>query len=1045
MSLVNIAQMIEKELQRLEPHTFWRDKNIRKCETEKSSIFGNSLTGTGTEPLLHEKQSEIDSEDRDFFDNIKQDQHSFENAEDDSDILETDNDLSDDVDETDYFDSEDEYWDSFINKTIEENTSPCRHCFSYHLPRSIHEESKTCIYEETYDLSPWCTPAIRKFIKDNNFEIKDVYGDGNCLFRAVADQLMINGCPGHTEASLREMAIKHLENYSSKYGVQVSSFVSGETWKHYFQRMKKSGEWSDHILFQALADVYLLHISIYTFKHIRAKRIDIATEQPSSVTTKFHIDLGHIGESHYFSLRPLQWVAEIPYKAQIFRTLVTNTDKSSEARTQLLENKFVSVVKKHFSEYHFVNDIQFVVQYLSFQKERKDIQDTSPQCIFLSFNGEDLQQEDTKDSKKALIKEELYTDPVSGLPLHHLTFIVKHVFPFHMFYTRLLNVRPVNCVEDVFFHFIGIQADESVVSIRNIHRNREPKSEIRRIVVLVLQKLAIFPNSSVRPTHNSELLYVDCSETYPGFCRLSLFSPDSCHKRSVSHQFDQNGYQKAFKVPDHLPSLLKLKDEDKIHCMGVHCLTFPFHRRWEGGRNKFNFPSQFILSSIAQIGCTLIPRSHPKSACPEIEWQFDFSMAEHAIFKSLTVLQLHSFLVIKVLLENITHTPPFKTKYLKSVFLMTCEEVPFRCWETNFSGCLLYVLDSFISCLKSRFLPNYFMLENNLIGCLKEEDINVLCTTIEYVRLFPSNAIQIVAEKYGYAYGSNLIKQVLSNAKTFTEKKNIEAFYDFCGPLTIATAKVLAKMGFYDSSLDILQDRFEQSLLIPEIGLRQTSLSFLDLFLSALTEIKQKASRVILSRMYDIRMGSNVTKTILKKKGTCLQTCLPWTVDKRICWLGVPSTDIRDLTAVANFLFNYSKREYWRRNVVLAELAITTAIRCIQETLNMFSLSDVEDNKDIELKAEIDSQKTMVMKKLIPFYVLLFSVSRIEFTVLPLINYMNDIENLCNAFPEMAGLVSSMFAYTRQPHKEKEYARKLVDYIFGKEMAHIPGRSFPSD
>lgn len=117
---------------------------------------------------------------------------------------------------------------------------------------------------------------------------------------------------------------------------------------------------------------------------------------------------------------------------------------------------------------------------------------------------------------------------------------------------------------------------------------------------------------------------------------------------------------------------------------------------------------------------------------------------------------------------------------------------------------------------------------------------------------------------------------------------------------------------------------------------------------------------------------------------------------------------------------------------MLAELALTTGIRCIQETLKIFSLSEIEENKDIELKAEIDSQKTMVMKRLIPYYVFLFSVSKIDFTILPLINYMNDIEKLCNAFPEMAGLVSSMFAYTRQPHKEMEYARKLVDYILGK-------------
>lgn len=82
--------------------------------------------------------------------------------------------------------------------------------------------------------------------------------------------------------------------------------------------------------------------------------------------------------------------------------LVTNLDKSVEERTQLLENKFVSVAKKNFTECHLGNAIQFVVQYFSFQKQRKDIQDTSSQCIFLSFNGGDLQQEETKGMRLCL-------------------------------------------------------------------------------------------------------------------------------------------------------------------------------------------------------------------------------------------------------------------------------------------------------------------------------------------------------------------------------------------------------------------------------------------------------------------------------------------------------------------------------------------------------------------------------------------------------------------------------------------------------------------
>lgn len=57
-------------------------------------------------------------------------------------------------------------------------------------------------------MSPGFSPAVQKFAEENNFEIHEVYGDKNCLFRAVADQFMINGCPGHTEVSLRDAAIE---------------------------------------------------------------------------------------------------------------------------------------------------------------------------------------------------------------------------------------------------------------------------------------------------------------------------------------------------------------------------------------------------------------------------------------------------------------------------------------------------------------------------------------------------------------------------------------------------------------------------------------------------------------------------------------------------------------------------------------------------------------------------------------------------------------------------------------------------------------------
>lgn len=198
-------------------------------------------------------------------------------------------------------------------------------------------------------------------------------------------------------------------------------------------------------------------------------------------------------------------------------------------------------------------------------------------------------------------------------------------------------------------------------------------------------------------------------------------------------------------------------------------------------------------------------------------------------------------------------------------------------------------------------------------------------------------------------------------------------------------------------------------------------------------EIKQKASRVLLARLYDTKMGSNISEKILKKKKFCLQTYLPWTVDKKISWIAVPSEHAKDLTAIANFLYQYSKREYWRRNVDLAELTITTSLKCIQETLNIDSVfGENIKHVDVGLKTDLDSHRQTVMKKLIPYYVHLFSIVRLDFLITPLNDHLDDIEKLCNEFPEMSGFVSSIFAFTRQYEKEVEYAKKMADYFYGK-------------
>lgn len=1029
--------MIEKEKQRAAPHEYWRSEKNQSNENEDSeevSVFDNCLTDT--EATL--SFIDLNSESTDLH---KENQHADQTKEieEDSHNIASGSTYFDDLDETDYFDSEDEYWDTLRHKDIKEEI--CQHCQSFHLPRSTQDE-ESCPFEEVYDQYQAFTPAVQRFAKENDFEIHDVYGDENCLFRAVADQFMVNGCPGHTEMSLRETVIKCLRKNSEKYGVHRSGFLSEETWEAYLHKMEKTRERLNRTFMQVLADVFMLDISIYSGFDDKVQYSCITVEPAEKMKT-VSIFLGQIGEYHIFSFRPLQWMRELPYKAQIFRILVICTEKPLDERRNLVDRKVAIMSPGHFPKSNLAENVQFVLQSISLQEESRHLPSSEyseREKIFKSYDGRDLELEEVADIRSRLIEDQSRVDPLSGIPLPYLGFIMKLIFPYKMFEGEIARYSLLR-IGEIYFHYLGSSADQSCLTLRDISRtqkmhrleiNGKKKSSYCRVVVLKRDIEAINDNEFLDDYSGARHVIVDTSNSCPGYCRLRLSSSSLIDANENVAKIGSVMYQKAFIITDKLRSDFNLKLYNEVECIGVPCSAFPFMHRWT--KKRYDFPSREVISFIIQEGCTLIPKPHPRCTCPDLEWQFNFSMAEHLLFKSLTTSQRHGFFVLKLLLSNMMHDTPFKTKHLKSVFFMACEEMHVDVWETNFSGCVLYVLSSLLSCLKAKFLPHYFIPENNLLDCCREDDIGTMSTIVEYIRLFPTSVTEIVAEKYGFTYGANLIKSVLSKENYSADNQDFQAGLDeLFGHLTIKTAKIIAKMGFYNISLDILQDRFEQTLLGLQTGLRQASFSFCDFFVSALMEIRQKSSRVNLARNFDMRIGTNVSGMVLEKQQVTLQTYLPWTVDPRLDWIKVPCTNSTDFTSIASFLYDISKREYWRRNTVLAELAITTAIQCIQETLKQNSSSRTNENV----------QNRILKRKLILFYMHVYSISRLNFFMHPLINHMDEIEELCTEFPEIAEIIYSMCIYTRQPAKAKEYSKKIDAYVFGRN--HIPETRTPKD
>ncbi|BAB01944.1 unnamed protein product [Arabidopsis thaliana] len=81
-------------------------------------------------------------------------------------------------------------------------------------------------------------------------------GDGNCQFRALADQLFRNA---DYHKHVRKHVVKQLKQQRKLYEEYVPM-----KYRHYTRKMKKHGEWGDHVTLQAAADRFEAKICLVT-------------------------------------------------------------------------------------------------------------------------------------------------------------------------------------------------------------------------------------------------------------------------------------------------------------------------------------------------------------------------------------------------------------------------------------------------------------------------------------------------------------------------------------------------------------------------------------------------------------------------------------------------------------------------------------------------------------------------------------------------------------------------------------------------------------
>ncbi|XP_061196355.1 uncharacterized protein LOC133204618 [Saccostrea echinata] len=307
MSAQNVIQFIEKKTLQHSIRGIWRNEEQLECDDNEGVVFENCFQKTLPKALRLSTESDV----------IPDRQKRY--------VLN----VEEDIDKTDYFDSEDEYWEG-QRSTMKDDFYLDASEKGYGSPisgtRNTGRYSKGV---EQYLNMPLFQRSLRKFAADNDFQAHDVISDGNCMFRAIADQLLINGCLGHTIESLRHTAIKYLRLTPFHQGKDhISSFLSEETWEEYLKRMSRSGEWSDHIILQAVADMFSLEVIIFNVYHDDICRTEVKGKMSIHDQHRLTIFLGHLGEFHYLSLRPKLWLRHWPYKALILRILAWSKDSS---------------------------------------------------------------------------------------------------------------------------------------------------------------------------------------------------------------------------------------------------------------------------------------------------------------------------------------------------------------------------------------------------------------------------------------------------------------------------------------------------------------------------------------------------------------------------------------------------------------------------------------------------------------------------------------------------------------------------------------------
>ena len=416
-------------------------------------------------------------------------------------------------------------------------------------------------------------------------------------------------------------------------------------------------------------------------------------------------------------------------------------------------------------------------------------------------------------------------DLISGMPLPHISFILRHFLPMAYSNKEKLDILQKAAEREFTAEGAHIMATGSSAECLNLPallvKNKEGKfvgmiqSDVDLMMVGYKKPVGEDPKTAS---------YLICTEgIHPGYTLLEIVKPEDTSQSLKSRLTETSPYYlNAFNctlvmqnevdldpgmaIEIHGPAVtyyIDVEDFKSLNVKGesdaVHGLTVPqwpsVANEWQMRGRKSGWPPKEIIEDVVSKGCHVVGTGHAHSAHRDLEWRFSFSYAEVVLTSNLSSVQKQCYLLFKTLhLCAFKHPQGIVSYHLKTLLLWAAEEIPQAMWTEDTVGSMLtYLLDKLLYCLIQHNLPNYFIPSNNLLDAIPTEIVSVLKKKVTRARRDPVQLLLKLNKQYKYFFGplfidmEEIMRPILEDIPKATLLKET-----FLGPFIIV-AKHLAR------------------------------------------------------------------------------------------------------------------------------------------------------------------------------------------------------------------------------------------------------------